>query len=180
MLDGQEGFLKGAKFCTDWATKLYATQLPKALEKVNLVKPFYKTNIGNTFLLDAFETYHNIQFIWEVPRLVELNLHKPHIVFNHLVEQDGLNSLKYHLKNNGLISNISVNNSDEGVIILDIDLTILGYKNINIFINNNSRNFPKMNSSALFNISIKPMETDSQNCWIVQENKIAFVFYYNP
>ena len=42
MLDGQEGFLKGAKFCTDWATKLYATQLPKALEKVNLVKPFYK------------------------------------------------------------------------------------------------------------------------------------------
>ena len=37
-----------------------------------------------------------------------------------------------------------------------------------------------MNSTALFNISIKPMETDSQNCWIVQENKIAFVFYYNP
>ena len=37
-----------------------------------------------------------------------------------------------------------------------------------------------MTSTALFNISIKPMETDSQNCWIVQENKIAFVFYYNP
>ena len=102
---------------------------------VKLVKPFYKTNIGNTFLLNAFETYHNIQFIWEVPRFVELNLHKPHIVFSHLVAQDGLNSLKYHLKNNGLISRISVNNLDEGVIILDVDLTMLGYKNVNIFKN---------------------------------------------
>ena len=37
-----------------------------------------------------------------------------------------------------------------------------------------------MTSTALFNISIKPMETDSQNCWIVQENKMMFVFYYNP
>jgi hypothetical protein len=37
-----------------------------------------------------------------------------------------------------------------------------------------------MTSSAIFNMSIKPMETDSQNCWIVQENKIALVFYYNP
>ncbi len=34
--------------------------------------------------------------------------------------------------------------------------------------------------NGIFSFSIKPIETDSKNCWIVRENNIAFVFYYNP
>ena len=99
--------------------------------KVFLEKPFYHSNIGKTFILNSFETIYNIKFIWEVPKLVELNLHKPHIIFSSLITQNGENSLKYHLKNCGFSSSISVDNQDEGVIILDIDLTVLGHRYVN-------------------------------------------------
>lgn len=41
MLGGQAGFLKGTKFCTDWANDLYKERLPEILEKINDVKEFY-------------------------------------------------------------------------------------------------------------------------------------------
>lgn len=41
MLDGQEGFLKGTKFCTEWATNLSKERLPEILQKINDVKEFY-------------------------------------------------------------------------------------------------------------------------------------------
>lgn len=41
MLAGQEGFLTGTKFCTEWATELSKERLPEVLLKVNTVKEFY-------------------------------------------------------------------------------------------------------------------------------------------
>ena len=29
-------------------------------------------------------------------------------------------------------------------------------------------------------MAIKPMVTEAMNCWIVQEDKMSVVFYYNP
>ena len=37
-----------------------------------------------------------------------------------------------------------------------------------------------MSHSATFMMAVRPMSTDSENCWIVQESKQGMVFYFNP
>lgn len=41
MLNGQEAFWKGTKFCTEWAVKLSQEKIPDVLFKANTVKEFY-------------------------------------------------------------------------------------------------------------------------------------------
>ena len=47
MLNGQEAFLTGTKFCTEWATNLANGKLPEVIEKVNIVKQFFNENSSN-------------------------------------------------------------------------------------------------------------------------------------
>jgi len=47
MIAGQEGFLKSTKFCTPWATELAKKELPKVLDKINLLKGFFNEDSIN-------------------------------------------------------------------------------------------------------------------------------------
>jgi insulysin len=87
---------------------------------------------GSNYYLKSIRDINRLVFIWEIPEQIDSGQYKTKefIILGHILTINTENSLKFYLKNNGLINNIYSHVASEGYFEIYFDLTSYGIKNI--------------------------------------------------
>lgn len=106
--------------------------IPKTIKEFfTIPKPFYNQNIGKTFHLKSISNNYEISYLWEIPDQKNFIDSQDFTILNLYLTNYSKNSLMFHLKNLGYLSNIYAEIKYEGIFILKLKLTKFGFENIN-------------------------------------------------
>jgi insulysin len=89
---------------------------------------FYTENMGKQYYLEALQEIYNVIYLWEIPLNNYFN--NPLQIFCLLITDSSEKSVYFHLKNNGYITSLTVEQKNEGIFIIQINLTKYGYNHI--------------------------------------------------
>ena len=87
---------------------------------------------GSAYYLKSIRNINKLVFIWEIPEQIESNQYKSQefVMLGQLLTFNIEGSLKYYLKTNGLINNISYHVANEGYFEITFNLTVEGFNAI--------------------------------------------------
>ena len=100
----------------------------KPYTKEKLVKPFFKES--KTFFIKSLDKTYNLIYIWEIN--VEDVSNDTFIILSNILRNNSEKSIKFYLKNNGLIENLYTSINFDGIFQILIDLTKYGYKKMSL------------------------------------------------
>ena len=98
---------------------------------IKLNKPFFSNNLLKTYHLKSIANINDLYYIWEIPYQDTFEQTKDFEILNMIIVNASKDSLIFHLKNKGLINFLYVNIEYEGIFIIHINLTDIGFVNIN-------------------------------------------------
>lgn len=100
-------------------------------EKIKLLikKPLLSNNMNKTFYLKSISNIYNIIYIWEIPIQEKYLYSKDFDILSLLLLDKSIHNLYFNLINKGYINDISIDISYEGLFIIKISVSKLGYNN---------------------------------------------------
>ena len=101
----------------------------KTSEKIVISKPIYEENKGKTFHLKSLSTKYDISYMYEIPYQDNFMQSKEFNLFDLILTDKSEKSLNFHLKNLGYLNGIHVEIKYEGLLIITLSLTKVGFKN---------------------------------------------------
>jgi insulysin len=146
--------------------KSFGKIVKKDKNKFIINKPFLSDNMNKTFYLKSIADIYNISYIWEIPIIEEYLYTKDFNILSLLICDISNNNFYFHLINKGYINNINIDILYEGLFIIKISLSQLGYNNIE-YIDN-----------ILFNYLDFIYKLDL-NKYAIYYNKINNIIFYN-
>lgn len=114
----------------------YFGSIPKT-NKINdfkLVKPFYTTNIGKTFHMEALSDDKSLEILFETPILQNSTI-RMFFILSSIINSPEQNLCEDYLKSIGYISGISASYDMNGLFYIRISLTQIGLLNVVTVIN---------------------------------------------
>jgi insulysin len=101
-------------------------------EKIKLLieKPLLSKNINKTFYLKSISNIYILNYIWEIPIQENYLYTKDFQILSLLLLDKSSNNLYFTLINKGYINDINIDILYEGLFIINISLSKLGYDNI--------------------------------------------------
>lgn len=104
--------------------------IKKEKKKFIITKPLLTENMNKIFYLKSISDIYNLTYIWEIPIEEEYLYTKDFEILSLLLLDKSHNNLYFHLINEGYINDINTDTLYEGLFIINISLSQLGYKNI--------------------------------------------------
>jgi insulysin len=105
--------------------------IPTSYSNTDIIKkPFLTQNISKTFHLKSIAELYDITFIWEIPHQQSYLLSKEFYIFEYVLNNTSKKSFYYHLKNIGYLNSINTTINYEGLLLIQLKLTKLGFDNI--------------------------------------------------
>ena len=102
----------------------------KCNDKLKLNKPFYSENKLNTYHLKTLSNIHDVSYIFEIPDQFKNLRSNYYQIFTTILLNKSNKSIYFSLSNMGYLKDIKIDIKNEGVLVIELNLTDTGLDNL--------------------------------------------------